>query len=111
MDRSAERFCEGEFGCLGYSRKVSVLSLLYKIYDSAEYPLREYLHHFVLYLDRELNIYKRETYLCLYFLDGNEFVLGASMCILPILEQSLEKLTSTILVGTMAFRRWCKNVG
>ena len=43
---SAKR-SEGELFCLGYRRKDSVLCLLFKIYHRSDYPLHEYLHHFV----------------------------------------------------------------
>ena len=58
---------------------------LYDISQSGISSAYEYLHYFVLYLDRELKIHKSGTYLCLYFLDINAFLLGDSMC-MPILE-------------------------
>ena len=45
--RSAERLYEDEFCCLGHRRKVSGLFLLYRIYDTRDLPMYEYLHHFV----------------------------------------------------------------
>ena len=45
--RSAERLCESKLCCLGYRRKVRNLYLLYEIYFRVDYPLHEYLHHFV----------------------------------------------------------------
>ena len=43
----AEELCEGDLCCLGHIRKVSVLSLLYKIYHRVDPPMNEYLNHFV----------------------------------------------------------------
>ena len=44
---SAERLCEVKLCCLRYRRKVSVLWLIHKIYHRVDYPMSEYLHHFV----------------------------------------------------------------
>ena len=44
--RSAERLYECEFCCLGHTRKVSVLCLLYKIYYRVDHFISEYLNHF-----------------------------------------------------------------
>ena len=35
---SPERLCEGELCCLGHSRKVSGLCLLYKTHQGVRYP-------------------------------------------------------------------------
>ena len=51
---SAERLCEGEICCLEHRRKVSVLCLLYKIYNIVDHPMNEYLNHFAAATTRAL---------------------------------------------------------
>ena len=45
--RSAERLREGELCSLGHRRKVSVLCLLYEIYNRVDHSMNKCLKHFV----------------------------------------------------------------
>ena len=45
--RSAKkRLCEGELCRLGNRRNASALYLLYEMYQRADYPMHEHIHHF-----------------------------------------------------------------
>ena len=45
--RSAARLCEGKLYYLRHRSKISASRLRYKIYHRVDYPMLEYLHHFV----------------------------------------------------------------
>ena len=81
---SSKRLREGELCCLQNRKKVSVLSLLYKFFHRADYPVHEYLNHFIAARNTRASAALSDLALVIPIRRNNQFslsfLLAAGLC-------------------------------